>query len=377
MAYFLDLFTPETWSAFQEHGAGVSGFRYRQRRTAREDIKPGDIFLCYLIRLYRWCGVLRITSNAYNDDTPIYENPDPYVVRFKVEPIVILDPEISIPIKNDEIWHTLSITKDWEKGAQGWGNLFRRSLRRINDSDGDFLLSSLKQQGESRINYPLTDEERRRLRNQKARTPSGEVAVEIPAGNEDGDNAEANGTGKITTSSETRKSIQVQAQIAEIGAKMGFQIWVPRSDRDRVLAEISEDSIKPSFLEILPLNYDDTTLQTIEQIDVIWLKGRAMARAFEVEHTTAIYSGLLRMADLLALQPNMDIRVHIVAPDERREKVLREIKRPVFSLLERGPLYNNCTFLSYDALEELRSKSHLEHTNDSIIEEYEEYAEDF
>ena len=48
MAYFLNLFTPETWSAFHEHGAQVSGFRYRQRRIARERIKPGDIFLCYL-----------------------------------------------------------------------------------------------------------------------------------------------------------------------------------------------------------------------------------------------------------------------------------------------------------------------------------------
>ena len=70
-----------------------------------------------------------------------------------------------------------------------------------------------------------------------------------------------------------------------------------------------------------------------------------MARAFEVEHTTAIYSGILRMADLLALQPNMQIQLHIVAPIERREKVLREIKRPVFSLLDHGPLYEKCTFL--------------------------------
>jgi hypothetical protein len=29
----------------------------------------------------------------------------------------------------------------------------------------------------------------------------------------------------------------------------------------------------------------------------------------------------------------MDIRLHIVAPDDKRAKVLREIKRPVFSLL--------------------------------------------
>ena len=95
---------------------------------------------------------------------------------------------------------------------------------------------------------------------------------------------------------------------------------------------------KKSVREIrLPLNYDDTTLRTIEQIDVLWLRGRPIVRAFEVEHTTSVYSGILRMADLLALQPNMDIKLHIVAPAAKREKVFQEIRRPVFSLLEKGP----------------------------------------
>jgi hypothetical protein len=92
------------------------------------------------------------------------------------------------------------------------------------------------------------------------------------------------------------------------------------------------------------------TLRTIEQIDVLWLRGRAIKRAFEVEHTTSIYSGILRMADLLALQPNMDIRLHIVAPVARRDKVFQELRRPVFSLLDRGPLSESCSFLSYDSI---------------------------
>jgi hypothetical protein len=41
-----------------------------------------------------------------------------------------------------------------------------------------------------------------------------------------------------------------------------------------------------------------------EQIEVLWLKGRAIQRAFEVEHTTSIYSGILRMADLLTWRSN-------------------------------------------------------------------------
>ena len=108
---------------------------------------------------------------------------------------------------------------------------------------------------------------------------------------------------------------------------------------------------------------------------MLWLKGRSMARAFEIEHTTAIYSGLLRMADLLALQPNMDIRLHIVAPPDKRERVLREIRRPVFSLLDRGPLYEQCSFLPYDSIDQLSEQQHLAHMSDSIIREYEESAE--
>ena len=46
MAYFLDLFTPETWQAFRESGATVTGFRERHWRQANR-VSEGDIFLCY------------------------------------------------------------------------------------------------------------------------------------------------------------------------------------------------------------------------------------------------------------------------------------------------------------------------------------------
>jgi hypothetical protein len=98
-------------------------------------------------------------------------------------------------------------------------------------------------------------------------------------------------------------------------------------------------------------------------------------RAFEVEHTTSVYSGILRMADLLALQPNVDIELHIVAPVAKREKVFNEIRRPVFSLLDRGPLAESCTYLSYDNLGEVASQKHLAHLSDKVLGEYAEEAE--
>ena len=167
----------------------------------------------------------------------------------------------------------------------------------------------------------------------------------------------------------------MQAVLARIGAEMGFRIWVPPNHRQSILQQVPV-TLHEAFLSQLPLNYDDVTLKTIEQIDVIWLRNRSMARAFEIEHTTAIYSGLLRMADLLALQPSMNIRLHIVAPDDKETKVLREIKRPVFSLLDRGPLYESCSYLPYSAVQQIAQMGHLRHMNDTLIAEFEVFPED-
>ena len=82
------------------------------------------------------------------------------------------------------------------------------------------------------------------------------------------------------------------------------------------------------------------------------------------------------MADLLALQPNMNIRLHIVAPDDKETKVLREIKRPVFSLLDRGPLYESCSYLPYSAVQQIAQMGHLRHMNDTLIAEFEVFPED-
>jgi len=172
---------------------------------------------------------------------------------------------------------------------------------------------------------------------------------------------------------EISEAMQIQAVLAKIGTEMGFTIWLPKADRSRVLKAWTPSP--GQLLGALPLGYDSTTTTaTIEQIDVLWLKGRSIVRAFEVEHTTSIYSGLLRMADLVALQPNIAVKLHIVAGIERREKVLREIRRPVFSLLDGLVLSKTCTYLSYDHVREISELKHLLHLKDGVLNEYEEVA---
>ena len=367
MAYFIDLFSPETYEAFARSGRNISGFRLRHKGMA-DRIKSGDVFVCYLTRLSRWFGLLEVIEGPFIDDKPIFvsEN-DPFVVRFRVRPLLWLDIEKAIPIHDDAIWSGLSFTRGLEKGSIGWTGKVRGSLVRLDDRDGKFLAEKLTAQSTQDKLYPLDEQDTKKLLTHTVNRPDKVVTVSVP------DDSTVLEEATSAPEVETRESIRVQALIAQIGARMGLSIWIPRADRGGVLKDWKDGG--QNLLERLPLNYDDTTLRTIEQIDVLWLRGRSILRAFEVEHTTSVYSGILRMADLLALQPNMDIKLHIVAPEAKREKVFQEIRRPVFSLLEKGPLAESCTYLSYDSLRELGAQKHLAHLSDTVLDEYAEEAE--
>ena len=112
----------------------------------------------------------------------------------------------------------------------------------------------------------------------------------------------------------------------------------------------------PRMLDRLPVKSDPATTKTIENIDVLWLKKHAILAGIEVEHTTSIYSGLLRMSDLLTMQPNIEIRLYLVAPDERAVKFAREVARTSsFSSLPK-PMHTLCRFLPYSNLLETLNK---------------------
>lgn len=174
---------------------------------------------------------------------------------------------------------------------------------------------------------------------------------------------------------EVRESIKIQGLLAKIGEQMGFDIWLPNPDRARV-AKVWQPKDPRTLLTTLPLSYDKATQSTIGLIDVIWIKNkRSIARAFEVEHTTSIYSGILRMADLVALQPDIKIKMHIVAPSDRQEKFSTEIRRPVFSYMTNGRLSDMCTFISYDDVKHIAELEHLSYTRDGVLENFEVSAE--
>lgn len=370
MNYLVDLFSPETAEAFSKSGQDVTGFRISQKSyVEKNNIGPGDMLICYITRIQRFVGLLEIKSESFIEETPIFSvQNDPFVLRFKVEPKVWLPLEKSVPIHEDFIWDKLSFTKDLSKSSNQWTHKVFASPRLWSKEDGEFLKNSLLEQSMKLIDYPLSERDKKLLKVHKIKINNKrEVIVSVP------DDPEEELIETKPIDADKRESIKIQAKLSEIGSRLGMKIWLPSGDRTNVL-----DLWKPEkscLLDELPFSFDKITLKTIENIDVLWVSDRTIVRAFEVEDTTSIYSGILRMADLLSLLPNIDVKIHIVAPLERREKVFKQIVRPVFAMMSK-PLSECCSYLSYDSVIELANEKRLEQMKDIIIEEYLEYPAD-
>jgi type II restriction enzyme len=78
------------------------------------------------------------------------------------------------------------------------------------------------------------------------------------------------------------------------------------------------------------MNTDRDTQNTIKLIDILWFqKGtNNIIGAFEVEKSTSIYSGILRLTDLAYSIANGDEVFYIIIPDSRESDVRMQLSRP-------------------------------------------------
>lgn len=112
MAYYINLFSPDTHKRFTDSDKTISGFRERQKNIVA-NIKIGDKLICYVTKLSYWIGVFEVTSDYFIDDKPIFnENNDPFVIRHKVKPLVWLYLVNDIPVNDKISWNYPSFTKD-------------------------------------------------------------------------------------------------------------------------------------------------------------------------------------------------------------------------------------------------------------------------
>jgi hypothetical protein len=331
--YWLDLFSVETWQEFLDHGADVSGFNER-RWPAVQRMKAGDYLLCYLTGVSRWVGILEVVGKPFQSSEPIWKG-QTYPSRIPVQTLVALKPEHGVPVLN--MRDQLTVFRNLDNPNR-WSGPFRGTPTRWKAEDGEVVLRAVREAQADPVERPVP-------KTRKGKTPkppavvTDDGAVVVP---EDDEEILQPESGSVHT--------EIQYLLLKLGADMAFDVHVARNDQSRTWKGQRLGDM-PRRRESLPQQFDPATNQTIELIDVLWLDGNAIVAAFEIESTTSIYSGLLRMSDLLSQQPNISIPLFLVAPEEWRGKVIRQVNRPTFERMK-PPLVEVCRYISFEGLRE-------------------------
>jgi len=123
---------------------------------------------------------------------------------------------------------------------------------------------------------------------------------------------------------------EIQYLLIKIGRALHFDVYVARNDRHR---SYKGQSFALLTVPELPANsWGNDVMETVSLIDVIWLKPGTgeIVCAFEVEKSTSIYSGILRMEDLARSIPGCTCNFYLVAPNKREIEVMAQFARPSF-----------------------------------------------
>ena len=267
----------------------------------------------------------------YESAEPQIWTDDDFSIRFDTKPLVILAPEAGIPVL--DLADTLEMLQQL-KNPKNYGWLFQGSPSRIkNPNDGEAILKALKAIEREPIIRPVPPKLLARGSYIKPKTTRRAKESVL-------------GAPPLEPESRSRPHTEIQYHLLKLGSDMGIDVWVARNDKGRTWKGKRFSDVA-RMRTSLPEQFDPQTQQIVELIDVLWLDGDGIICAFEVEHSTSIYGGLLRMSDLLARRPNINIKLFIVAPDERRDQVLKELSRPTFQKLK---LNQVCRFIPYSKM---------------------------
>lgn len=121
---------------------------------------------------------------------------------------------------------------------------------------------------------------------------------------------------------------EMQYHLIKIGMALGYDVICAQNDQSR---SFNGNSFSFHCLPAFPtINADKDTVNTIKMIDVLWFQKSTnnIIGAFEVEKSTSIYSGILRLTDLAYSIADGDEVLYIIIPDSREKDVRMQLSRP-------------------------------------------------
>ncbi|MCL1958782.1 MAG: hypothetical protein FWF68_04205 [Spirochaetes bacterium] len=127
----------------------------------------------------------------------------------------------------------------------------------------------------------------------------------------------------------------IQAKLILIGSYLNYRTYTPDRGKQSIYGTLGDLC---SEKEIPKDSIPKLSIDTVRFIDVIWFDEEGYpAYAFEVEHTTDITKGLLRLYQIHKLH----IRLYIIAEEENKVKFDREIQKSPFSKIKQEYVFKN------------------------------------
>ena len=129
---------------------------------------------------------------------------------------------------------------------------------------------------------------------------------------------------------ETEEDLHTEMQytLLKIGKSLGYDVIAASNDRSK---NYRGNYFSAISLKAFPeMAVERETLNTIGLIDVVWFeKGTSrVVAAFEVEKSTSIYSGILRLSDLALSFPDQATDFYLIVPGSREKDVILQLTRP-------------------------------------------------
>jgi len=144
--YWILVGSPENLEATRAHGFRLQGFKTRHRKKA-ESMRPGDRLVYYVTGVQGFAATATVTSEAFEDHTPIWTSRDPkkasedYPWRVQIEPDIVLPPGLTVPA--EQLAPLLDHTKKWP--PEHWRLAFQGQLHRISERDFTLIRQALAQ----------------------------------------------------------------------------------------------------------------------------------------------------------------------------------------------------------------------------------------
>lgn len=156
----------------------------------------------------------------------------------------------------------------------------------------------------------------------------------------------------VTTGEIEKEHTTLIAILAEIGKARGFKIWVGKIEQSHNITALPKKSgeLKQyvTFKSVRKLK-NGKNFETLEDIDLLWVKDNKVVAAFEVESTTSMTSGLQRGSNLEPSVPK-----YLAIPEEREAQLVRKLRSPMF--LDRFKA-DNWNVLYFGSIKESYGKS--------------------